>query len=643
MAHHVADRGSNIVSVSATVENVGGIEHAEVSLSPGVTVLRGRNATNRTSFLSAVDSALGGPNGSLKSDAAEGSVELSIDGERYVRTFHRESDGFRVGGEPYVSDPSLVETFVSLLESNPARRAVERGDDLREIIMRPINTEEINARIEELQAEKERLADRIDRVGERKDELPDLEQRRQSLQSEIDAVDEEIEALRSELDEYEGDQGTAAAADSLVDELDEARQKYNRLQQEIEVTEAEIESLESELSELPSIDDDPEYTDGDLSQVKEDLAVARERRRQVQETIDALFTIIEFNQDLIDGSLELPGIEPDDVDPTSELAPDEQRELICWTCGSAVTRRDVDARLDVLRDVIEDKRTERVDIESQLETLQEEHETIEDVLDERERVREERSQIRDQLADKRERLSTLQSRRADLAERIGALESEVAESQQLRDDDLLDMYEQLSDHQYERGQLTQQLDDVRAEIEEIRQLPELADLRADLEGLREQIADQRSRIDRLEQRAVETFNRHMDELLDILEYDNITRVWIERHTPEDRSDADATFRLHVIRDRADGTGYEEAIDNLSESERELIGLVFALAGYLTHEVCETVPFILVDSLEAIDSERIAKLVDHFSEHAAVLLVALLPEDARAVDDRHDRVSADELR
>ncbi|MEF8882677.1 MAG: chromosome segregation protein SMC, partial [Halapricum sp.] len=84
-------------------------------------------------------------------------------------------------------------------------------------------------------------------------------------------------------------------------------------------------------------------------------------------------------------------------------------------------------------------------------------------------------------------------------------------------------------------------------------------------------------------------------------------------------------------------------DNLSESERELIGLVFALAGYLTHEVYETVPFILVDSLEAIDSERIAKLVDHFSEHAAVLLVALLPEDARAVDDRHDRVSADELR
>jgi recombinational DNA repair ATPase RecF len=34
-----------------SVENVGGIDSAEIALSPGVTLLTGRNATNRTSLL----------------------------------------------------------------------------------------------------------------------------------------------------------------------------------------------------------------------------------------------------------------------------------------------------------------------------------------------------------------------------------------------------------------------------------------------------------------------------------------------------------------------------------------------------------------------------------------------------------------
>jgi hypothetical protein len=55
-------------------------------------------------------------------------------------------------------------------------------------------------------------------------------------------------------------------------------------------------------------------------------------------------------------------------------------------------------------------------------------------------------------------------------------------------------------------------------------------------------------------------------------------------------------------------------------------LVFALAGYLVHEVYDTVPVMLLDSLEAIDADRIAALVDHVTAHADYLVVAFLPED-----------------
>jgi hypothetical protein len=49
--------------------------------------------------------------------------------------------------------------------------------------------------------------------------------------------------------------------------------------------------------------------------------------------------------------------------------------------------------------------------------------------------------------------------------------------------------------------------------------------------------------------------------------------------------------------------------------------------------------MLLDSLEAIDAERIAALVDYFSEYAPHLAVALLPDDAEALDESYHRVES----
>jgi uncharacterized protein YhaN len=97
------------------------------------------------------------------------------------------------------------------------------------------------------------------------------------------------------------------------------------------------------------------------------------------------------------------------------------------------------------------------------------------------------------------------------------------------------------------------------------------------------------------------------------------------------------FDLHIVRSSPDGAAYEDTVDHLSESEREVTGLVFALAGYLVHDVHETVPFIVLDSLEAIDSDRIARVVDYFRDHAAFVVAALLPEDAAALSEEYTYV------
>jgi hypothetical protein len=134
----------------------------------------------------------------------------------------------------------------------------------------------------------------------------------------------------------------------------------------------------------------------------------------------------------------------------------------------------------------------------------------------------------------------------------------------------------------------------------------------------------------------------MESVLEILGYENLERIWIERKQQEVRDGRrtveEAVFDLHVVRSTDEGRTYEDSIDHLSESEREVTGLIFALAGYLTHEVHETCPFLLLDSIEAIDSGRIARLVDYVSEYAEYTVVALLHEDAQALDDAYPRIS-----
>jgi hypothetical protein len=169
-------------------------------------------------------------------------------------------------------------------------------------------------------------------------------------------------------------------------------------------------------------------------------------------------------------------------------------------------------------------------------------------------------------------------------------------------------------------------------------------LRERRERVQSELVEARTRIERLERAAVERFNEQMESVLELLEYGNVERVWIERVEPEatrgpDRGGpgptaGEAGFRLHVVRTGEEGAAYEDTVEHLSESEREVTGLVFALAGYLVHEVHEQLPFVLLDSLEAIDADRIAALVEHVAAHAGYTVAALLPEDAAAVDADH---------
>ena len=649
--------------VRVSVSNVGGIDQTTVEFSPGITILAGRNATNRTSLLQAIMAALGSENVSLKGDAAEGQVSLELGEDTYTRTLDRDGDRIRTGGDPYLDDPELADLFAFLLESNEARRAVARSEDLRELIMRPIDTDAIQADIQRLEAEKRSIDERLDELERRQRRLPDLEQQRTDLQDRIEQKETELADLEAEIEAFDADvddtRDDQAQLDEKFQQLRDARTDLEDVRFTIDTKTDSLDALENRRDDLEAEREEmPDSPMGEVQSLDEEIDRLRSQLQDVNATISELQTVVQFNEEMLDGtdgdvaaalrgdetSTNTSASDPvaaDNGSVTDRLVDDSQ--VVCWTCGSEVDRDQIEATLDRLRELRQEKVARRNDLQDEIDDVEDEKIVYEEKQRQRDQVERELQQVDSEIDQRQSRIAELRERREELEAEVEDLEDTVEALESEEYSEILDKHKQANQLEFEIGRLEDQLADVEEEITDIdADIEGREDLKARREELSEELEERRTRIDRIEAEAVEEFNEHMETILELLGYANLDRIWIERTEQEVREGRrkveKRSFDLHVVRSTDSGATYEDTIDHLSESEREVTGLIFGLAGYLVHEVYETVPFMLLDSLEAIDSERIATLVEYFGEYADSLVVALLPEDASALSAEYQRVA-----
>jgi len=638
-----------------SVENVGGINTTEIALSPGVTSLTGRNATNRTSLLQALMATLGSEQVSLKGDADHGKVALDLDGETYTRTLERRNCTVVFDGDPYLEDIEAAELFGFLLESNEARQAVARDDDLREVIMRPVDTAAINAEIEQLEAEKRALDDELDRLDSLDSRLPELETEQTRLEDRIADKRDELDVKETEIAEadesVDDTREQKTAFEDALDDLQDVRSDLEDVRYRIDTERESITALEDERDDLQdSLTELPETPAGDFDEFESEIDRLRDHKQSLESTINQLQRILQFNEDLLDGdnpelqaalqNQDNTATETDGEALTDQLVEDT---TVCWTCRSEVERDAIDDTLDSLRTLRREHSSKRNELDAKLNNLTDRRDSLRSDRDRRERLNRKLDEIDREITERESTLDDLTDERSTFEDEIDEREQAVEELEGQEQSDLLDYHKEANQFEFELGRLESDLDDVREEIASVEEdLAERDRLTERREELQTELADLRTRIEQLEAEAVEEFNDHMETILGVLDYANIERIWIERTQQtvrEGRRTVErGVFDLHVIRSTDEGTTYEDAIGHLSESEREVTGLVFALAGYLVHNLHESLPFIVIDSLEALDSDRIAALVEYFGEYAAYLVVALLPEDAAALDDQHRLVT-----
>mgnify|MGYP002761594306 FL=1 len=637
-----------VAKTQLTVRNIGGIDSTSVEFTPGVTVLAGENATNRTSLLQAIMAALGSDDVSIKGDADAATVEISIDGETYTRTLTRDGTAIVEEGESYLDDPTLADLFAFLLESNEARRAVATGGDLRDLIMRPIDTDEIQREIDRHLNQRNELDRELQELENLKNRRPELEERRQKLQSEVETARADLAAKEEELEARDANvEQTREEKAELEERLADLRSKRSELEEIRYELETERESLESTRARKRELDREfeelPETPMGEIEELETRIDRLRGEKRSLEAEINDVQSVIRFNQEMLEDEdadlldvLENTG----DEDITEELLPDET--VTCWTCGSDVPRDQIETTVSRLRELSQSKLGEITDIEDELDELTDEVEELRSKQRRREQLQRRRSKLEDEIERGKSGIERLTDRRETLQNEIETLESEIEDLEDDSYQEVLDIHKAANQLEYELGRLEGELDDIESEITDVEErLDAESELRTRREELTATIADLRTRIDRIERQAVEEFNDHMDSVLERLGYSNLERIWLERVERDVREGrrtvTKSVFELHIIRQTDAGATYEDTVDHLSESEREVTGLVFALAGYLAHEVYDTVPFMLLDSLEAIDSERIAALVEYVEEFSEHLVVALLPEDAAALPDEYRRV------
>lgn len=614
------------------ISNLGGIDHLETTIPAGLTILSGENATNRTSFLRSIAAALGADDSAatLKSDAEEGSVELEMDAMSATREYSSTNGTVVRDGSPIAEDPDLVDTYASIFATNPARSVIRNGGDgLRDVLMRGVDTEAINERVRSLKRERSSLEQQLAEIETIKSDLPGLRERENSLESDLDSVEDRIETVEAEIEAYEATNEEIREAERHLEDLEDLRGQLRRIQDEIAETENTIAAYEGEKEDIESTLDElsvPEERRDGLSERKRSLENDISERRK---TITELNDIISNNRSILEG---------DDVldefgvgnDVTSQLNP-ETATVQCWTCGNEVDRSRIRTRIETLEKI-------RMEKNEELQELREEHTEVRSKIadieteeDQRRRYQTELQETERTIQSERATLEDLRSEAESLRDEIEAVEARVDETEELRDSDLPETYQRLSELQHERGQIESKLEAVRDEIEEKESKIETeSGLRDELADVRAELERARGSIEMTERDVIEKFNEQMEDLIDILGYDNISRVWLERLAPGGNGTSE--FEIHLVRESDDGTVYEDTLENLSESEREIIGIVVALSGYIVHDLDDMVPIVLFDSVESIDANRLDRLFEYINDYAPFIITALLPEEAAAIDE-----------
>ena len=568
------------------IENVAGILDGSATIEPGLNAVRASNWQGKSSFVASIKTALG-VSTPLTEGQDAGRVHLDARDRTIEVELVRENGSVRRRGRPYLEDEyDIIRTdlFACLDERNEIRRAVREGGDLKNVLMRPLDFQNIDEQIADLKREREQVESELAQANEAKKRLPSVQEKVTRLESELEDLREQHEALT------EGDETDAGSSPSAQNELaqaqserDQAANQIERLERSIERTESRLGERRNELDEMESIEDED---------VEAELAKARDQLQESKRDIEVLQSVYSANEMVL-------------KENRLDLLTEVQRELTgdtveCWTCGSDVSRSDIEDHLDQIGDKIANLRAKAESRRDAVEELEARREDRNQAQRRKRDLESEIAELEEKLADYRQSLEDAERRFEDAEERVEELSDSVHETV----DEITDVESDIKYREAELKDAEDELDALETRASRVEQLE------AERDELDAEIEELRNRKDTIKYETREAFDEAMQDLLSRFD----TGFETARLTSE--------FELVVARE-----GREASLDALSEGELELLGFVTALAGYEAFDVADAVPILLVDGVGGLADDNLHTLVDYLRERSEYLVFTVYPEYA----------------
>ncbi len=566
------------------IDSIAGIVHGTATIEPGLNAVQASNWQGKSSFITALKTALG-TTAELTEGHAHGGVSVSYpDGQLRV-DLARNNGTITTTGSPYLTgehELACAELFACLDEANPIRRAIRAESSLESVLLRPLDFENIDEQIAELTRERERIETELSQAQGAQRRLDDVA-------STIERLEREIEQLTSQRDAIDGEPpSTDDTAAGPHEELAQARSKLQSAESRVRRLEGSIERIENRRSDRQ--EKRASLTVPDRGSVVDDLEAARETLERHKRDTELLQSVYTANERLLhEGRLDVI------TDVTRALSGDT---VECWVCGGEQSTDAFERRLDELAET--------------LSTLRARTDRHREQVDDLEAKREEITQLERHKSDLDEEIDELEARLEDHSQELETATERVKTAQQ-RVDELTDAIdgalEKRSDIDSEIKYRQAELTETRTELQTLENRAERVELlQNERKSTTAAITQLRERKDTIKRETRAAFDEAIDDLLARFE----TGFETARLTD--------SFELVVARD-----GRRASLSALSEGERELLGFVTALAGRAAFDVAETVPLLLVDGIGGLAADNLRTLVEYLHERTEYLVFTAYPE------------------
>jgi len=586
------------------ITNIAGIQSGEATVHDGLNVVQASNFMGKSSFVGAIQTVMGtsgmyGESHTLTEDADEGAIQLDTAEASYdVELTRSETGTVTRRGTPVLTDETdrtCARLFAFLGENNPIRARVRNGEDVTDLLLAPLDIEDIDEQIETLKRERASVDRRLQSAQQAASNIPSVQEAIHTLERELTDLREQRETVEQRVAEDGSDD------DGLSDELADKRSRLTTTEQTVSRLEKRLERTETRLEEKRAALGDIEIPEEPA--VSADMADTEARIDDLELKIDLLEGLYRANQRVL---------EEDEVDLVSTV----DRSVIgdeveCWVCGAATTTADMQERLDTLQERLESLREERSTLQAEITEMQAAKQRLEEKRQRKATLEEEIGNLTADADEVRGELQQAKDRRARLREEVEELEGRREDAEESLSEELTDIKAEIRTHEAELSEQRSRLDELETQRETADELAE------EKERFSEELTDLRNRKTEKQWEIKEQFDDAMADAIDRFApgFDG-ARLDVKT-TEENEIEA---FDLVIARD-----GRETDIANLSEGEQELVGIVVAVAGQRTFGVSERVPVVVLDGISQLSAENLRRLTDYLSGASEVLVTTAYPE------------------